>query len=131
MEPCSRASELQSVAVTHIPVRLITQRKYASNTQTFRHSQIPRATSGVLFVILLLTACGHPSVVPPYDPDLLAEIQQIKAFDNHAHPVLYTAAGEKPDRDYDALPVDNLEPSSDALALRPNNPLVKEADRAL
>jgi hypothetical protein len=75
--------------------------------------------------------CSRPSASTPYDPDLLAEIRQIKAFDNHAHLVLATAAGQKPDRDFDALPVDSMEPSSDPPILRPDNPLVQEAARAL
>lgn len=44
------------------------------------------------------------------DPDLLAEINKIKAIDNHAHPLRYVSAGEKPDDEFDALPLDNLDP---------------------
>jgi predicted TIM-barrel fold metal-dependent hydrolase len=49
------------------------------------------------------------------DPQLAAEISGIKAIDNHAHPVL-AAPG---DREFDALPVDNMEPQSDSVAMRP------------
>jgi uncharacterized protein len=65
------------------------------------------------------------------DPDLAAEIRQIKAIDNHAHPVRWVAAGEKPDRGFDALPVESMEPESDPVALRPGATALPEATRAL
>lgn len=79
---------------------------------------------------VILAGCSRPPV-SAYDPDLLAEIQKIRAFDNHAHPVRATSAGEQPDRGFDALPVDNMEPSSDPLTFRPGNPAMREAARAL
>jgi uncharacterized protein len=69
----------------------------------------------VLALPLLLTACQK---APLLDPDLAAEIARIKAIDNHAHPVRVMPKGQQ-DRFFDALPVDNMEPSSDPLALRP------------
>jgi hypothetical protein len=71
----------------------------------------PRAL--LLPAALLLAACNHEQ--PAVDPQLAAEIAGIKAIDNHAHPVL-AAPG---DREFDALPVDNMEPQSDPVALRP------------
>src|ERR1017187_10214090 len=62
---------------------------------------------------ILLAACSRQP--PPVDPQLAAAIAGIKAIDNHAHPVL-AAPG---DREFDALPVDHMEPQSDAVALRP------------
>src|SRR5450755_836581 len=62
---------------------------------------------------LLLAACSCEQ--PPVDPQLATAIAGIKAIDNHAHPVL-TAPG---DREFDALPVDNMEPQSDPVAMRP------------
>src|ERR1043165_7465354 len=47
------------------------------------------------------------------DRRLAPEIAGIKAVDNHAPPVRPTAAGEAPDMEFDALPVDNLEAQSD------------------
>ena len=85
---------------------------------------------GLLGALVLLAACG-PSREPAADPDLAAEIQKIRAIDNHAHPVRYTAPGEAPDREFDALPVDNMEPQSDPVALRPGSPGLAEASRAL
>jgi predicted TIM-barrel fold metal-dependent hydrolase len=65
------------------------------------------------------------------EPQLATEIAGIKAIDNHAHPVRPTAAGEKPDTEYDALPVESLEPSSDPIRLRPASPELAEARRRL
>jgi hypothetical protein len=59
------------------------------------------------FAALLLAGCSRTSQ-PAADPGLLAEIQQIRAIDNHAHPVRVTSAGEPPDRGFDALPVDSM-----------------------
>jgi predicted TIM-barrel fold metal-dependent hydrolase len=63
--------------------------------------------------VLLLAACSREQ--PPVDPQLATAIAGIKAIDNHAHPVL-TAPG---DREFDALPVDHMEPQSDPVAMRP------------
>jgi predicted TIM-barrel fold metal-dependent hydrolase len=64
------------------------------------------------------------------DSDFSAEIARILAIDHHAHPVSVNAGGE-PDRDFDALPVDNMEPSTDPLYLRPGAPGLLEAWQAL
>jgi len=84
---------------------------------------------GVLAMLALWTACERPQ--PAADPLLVAEIDGIRAIDNHAHPVRVTASGEKPDRDFDALPVDNMEPQSDPVNLRPGAPAMLDAARAL
>jgi predicted TIM-barrel fold metal-dependent hydrolase len=76
-----------------------------------------------------LAACNR--LQPAADADLAAEIDGIRAIDNHAHPVRVTAAGEKPDRDFDALPVDNMEAQSDPVNLRPGAPALLEAAKAL
>jgi uncharacterized protein len=72
--------------------------------------------------LLLLSGCARESA-PNIDPMLAADIAQIKAIDNHAHPVRNVAG----DREFDALPVDNMEPSSDPAIFRPGSPVVKEA----
>lgn len=64
------------------------------------------------------------------DPKLLAEINQIKAIDNHSHPPKLVAPGEKDD-DFDALPCDPLEPSEPTLPSRPTNPQYLAAWKAL
>ena len=83
-----------------------------------------------LAVSLLLVGCGTGRQ-PAADPELAAEIQGIRAIDNHAHPVRVVTPGEPPDRGFDALPVDNMEPSSDPVNLRPGAPALLDAARTL
>ena len=68
-----------------------------------------------LAIFLLIAGCSRTNT----SPDLLTEINRIRAIDNHAHPVRFVANGA--DRDFDALPVDNMEPQSDPVQLRPND----------
>ena len=56
-------------------------------------------------------------------------VAQIKAIDHHAHPVRPTAAGEAPDTDYDALPVESLAPQSDPIRMRADSSVIAEAHR--
>jgi predicted TIM-barrel fold metal-dependent hydrolase len=84
------------------------------------------------WALSLLVVAGCSTAPPPAaDPDLTAEIQRIRAIDNHAHPVRVTQPGEAADRFFDALPVDNMEPQSDPVNLRPNAPAIADAWRAL
>lgn len=64
------------------------------------------------------------------DPQLLAEIQKIKAIDNHSHPPRIVSPGEKDD-EFDALPCDPLEPSDPTTVGRPENPQFVAAWKAL
>jgi len=64
------------------------------------------------------------------DPQLLAEIQKIKAIDNHSHPPRVVSPGEKDD-EFDALPCDPLEPSDPTTLSRPENPQYLAAWKAL
>ena len=72
-----------------------------------------------LFLIIVLFS---PVVAQTPDPQLLAEINKIKAIDNHAHPLKYVGDGEKPDDEYDALPLDAIDPFPMPLRLSPENP---------
>src|SRR5438876_11384534 len=65
------------------------------------------------------------------DPALMAEIQKIRAIDNHAHPVKVVAHGEKPDEEFDALPADAMQPFDLPTHIRPDNPLYIAAWREL
>jgi predicted TIM-barrel fold metal-dependent hydrolase len=85
--------------------------------------------SGAAVLLGLLAACQRPQLSA--DADLVAEIDGIRAIDNHAHPVRVTANGEKPDRDFDVLPVDNMEPQSDPVNLRPGAQAMLDAANAL
>jgi predicted TIM-barrel fold metal-dependent hydrolase len=65
------------------------------------------------------------------DPQLVAEIAKIKGIDNHAHPLRFVAEGDKPDDEYDALPLEGLEPFAMPPRLNPANPEYIGAWRAL
>lgn len=65
------------------------------------------------------------------DEQLSAAIEKIKAIDNHAHPVRYVAPGEKPDDEYDALPLDSLGLFPLPVRLRPDNKEYSDAWRDL
>jgi predicted TIM-barrel fold metal-dependent hydrolase len=82
-------------------------------------------------VVAALISCGSAPQTAAVDPGLAREIQAIRAIDNHAHPVRVAAAGEQPDREFDALPVDNMEPQSDPVNLRPGAAPMVEAWRAM
>ena len=83
----------------------------------------------VLAFSIWLAACGRPER-DGADPSILAEVNRIRAIDNHAHAVRVVPNGP-PDREFDALPVDNLEPASDPLNLRPTTPVYREAAQAM
>ena len=55
--------------------------------------------------VLAALACTQ-SALPTIDPSIQAEVDTIKAIDDHAHPVRFVAAGQPADRLFDALPVD-------------------------
>ena len=61
------------------------------------------------------------------DPRISAEIAKIKTIDNHAHPVL-PAPG---DSEYDALPVEHMDPYTEPIRTRAGSPLTAEASRQL
>src|ERR1700754_294330 len=67
---------------------------------------------------------------PPTAPPLAAQIAAIPAIDNHAHPLLSPPAYAT-DRNFDALPVDNMEPQTDPVNLRPTLPALHEAWQAI
>ena len=90
-----------------------------------RRSSAATVACGLTIPILLLSGCGRSG-----SADIAQEIGRIRAIDNHAHPVRVVGGGE-PDREFDALPVDNMEPSSDPLYLRPGAPGILDAWRAL
>jgi predicted TIM-barrel fold metal-dependent hydrolase len=60
----------------------------------------------------------------------MAEINQIKAIDNHSHPPKLVGIGEKDD-DFDALPCDPLEPTAPNFMGRADNPRIVAAWKAL
>lgn len=86
----------------------------------------------VTFCLLLLFAPSQAHIAQTTaDPQILAEIEKIKAIDNHAHPLRYVAAGEPADDEYDALPLEGLEPFGLPPRISPTNPEYIGAWRAL
>ena len=85
-------------------------------------------------VVLASCGCaGHHRRVGPgnnIDAGIAHEIDSIWAVDNHAHPVLSPPA-DATDREFDALPVDSLEPESVPPAFRPDFPALHDAWKAL
>jgi uncharacterized protein len=82
-------------------------------------------------LVLLATAVVQcPAQSPSIDPALAAQIAAIPAIDNHAHPLLSPPAYAT-DRNFDALPVDNMEPDTDPAGLRPTLPALHEAWQAI
>lgn len=76
----------------------------------------------VLSIALLIVASTQAAAQSPADPELLAVIKQIKAIDNHAHPLKVVRAGEPADHDFDALPLEGIEPFPLPLRLELDNP---------
>src|SRR5881396_840805 len=90
-----------------------------------RWSQIKKSFAvrvGVSLIAAFLSLPGRVSAQAGVDRDLLSEIMKIKAIDNHAHPVKYVAAGEKPDDEFDALPLDAIAAFPLPVRLSPTNP---------
>ncbi len=81
--------------------------------------------------LLLLALTGFAAAQLPIDPQLSAEIAKIKAIDNHAHPVRPVFDGQDKDTEFDALPVDVMEPYTEPVRTREGSPLVIEAWRQL
>jgi uncharacterized protein len=80
------------------------------------------ALATALFSVAVITQAQSPSI----DPTLAAQIAAIPAIDNHAHTLLSPPAYAT-DRNFDALPVDNMEPETDPVGLRPTLPALHEA----
>jgi uncharacterized protein len=82
-------------------------------------------------LLAVLTTFGFSaSAQLQIDPGIEAEVFKIKAIDNHAHPVRPVWSGN-PDTDYDALPVENMEPFTEPVRTRAGTPLAAEAWRRM
>jgi len=76
----------------------------------------------ILFVLLFtVIALVETQAQTTADPQLVSAIAKIKAIDNHAHPLRYVAPGEKPDDEFDALPLDAIGPIPLPVRLNPGN----------
>ena len=76
----------------------------------------------VCLICALQTTPTNIAAQSGVDRDLLSEITKIKAIDNHAHPVKYVVAGEPPDTEFDALPLDAIAAFPLPVRLSPANP---------
>ena len=84
-----------------------------------------------LLLLLVLLPISEAASQTTADPQLLTAIAGIKAVDNHAHPLRYVAPGEKPDDEFDALPLDAIGPIPLPVRLNPGNLEFVEAWRDL
>src|ERR1700744_422557 len=75
---------------------------------------------------LLLFAAIAQAQFPSINPTLAAQIATIPAIDNHAHPLLSPPAYAT-DRNFDALPVDTMDPYTDPAGMRPDLPPLHDA----
>jgi hypothetical protein len=80
--------------------------------------------------VVICTSMALPLAAQQPDPQLLAEINKIKAIDNHSHPPKLVSPGEKDD-DFDALPCDPLEQAPMPTKIREENPAYIQAWKAL
>jgi hypothetical protein len=87
------------------------------------------AAGAVLFIACGCAGHGHHHGAK-IDPEIAQTIDSIWAVDNHAHPVL-APPQDATDREFDALPVDSMEPESDPPAYRPDFPQLQDAWKAL
>lgn len=103
------------------------------------HTSLPSLrASGVCFVLLCLGAAASAQPSAPSTSSLAQEVDSAiaqviaatPAIDNHAHPMVAPPAMAT-DRDFDALPVDNMAPQTDPVALRPDYPPLASAWAAL
>src|SRR5580658_2127000 len=78
------------------------------------------------FLLTTLIIAAAPAQSPSADATLAAQIATIPAIDNHAHPLLSPPAYAT-DRNFDALPVDNMEPDTDPAGMRPDLPALHDA----
>jgi predicted TIM-barrel fold metal-dependent hydrolase len=80
-----------------------------------------RKLSVAMIAVIALAGFARVPAQTVADSSLLAEIMKIKAIDNHAHPLKYVAEGEKPDTEFDALPLDAIEQVPLPVRLSPAN----------
>jgi uncharacterized protein len=88
------------------------------------------STSLSLFTLLCAAQSNNLVGNPSIDPAIATQIAAIPAIDNHAHPMLSPPAYAT-DRNFDALPVDSMEPYTDPAGMRPDLPALHDAWRAI
>ena len=84
----------------------------------------------LLCLVLTSVSCDSHSTHLYVENGIEAELRQVHAIDDHAHPQAARAAGET-DRNFDALPADAIQDLSLATPFRPDSPYFPEAWQAL
>lgn len=80
---------------------------------------------------VLLHSCTRQTNAPLYvEPSIESELRNIRAIDNHAHPMKVVSEAEQ-DHDYDALPMEGIQDVVLPAPFSPDNPYFPEAWRAL
>jgi uncharacterized protein len=97
---------------------------------SFRYAGFILFAASFVGVCAVAQTSSDNGVTRELDPEIAAHIYAARAFDNHAHPVL-PPPKDRSDRDFDALPVDNMEPATDVVAWRADNPQLPGAWKAL
>jgi predicted TIM-barrel fold metal-dependent hydrolase len=80
-----------------------------------------RKLAFIVLLFIFVLAVANVAAQTHADEQLSAVIAKIKAIDNHAHPLRYVAAGEKPDDEFDALPLDAIGLFPLPVRLHPDN----------
>src|SRR5438270_6157915 len=89
-----------------------------------RHALLPA-------VVCVFVSCGRQRSPNLYvEPSIEAELRQVAAIDNHAHPQRVVSAGEE-DREFDALPADSIQEPALATPFREDSPYFPQAWQAL
>jgi len=91
---------------------------------------IPSILLCTLALPALALAQQQSSVSRDIDPAIARVIYETSAIDNHAHPML-SPPDDAADRNFDALPVDNMAPQTDPVAWRADWPAQHDAWLAL
>src|SRR5215472_7796613 len=120
MKKCAVSQDRASYLDRH-PER--SERKRTQMSRWEGYSMRNMINPAVRVVLLTLGAMLATTVVGQIapDPSLLAEINKIKAVDNHTHVGKVVGPGEQ-DRDFDALPCDVIEAGADTLMSSADNP---------
>jgi uncharacterized protein len=97
---------------------------------TFLRRLFLASTSLSLFTLSCAAQANNLASNLAIDPAIAAQIAAIPAIDNHAHPMLSPPAYAT-DRNFDALPVDSMEPYTDPAGMRPDLAKLHDAWHAL
>ncbi len=84
----------------------------------------------VTSLLLAAVSCDSHSAHLYVESGIEAELRQVHAIDDHAHPQMVLVPGET-DRNFDALPADAIQDLSLPSPFRPNSPYFPEAWQAL